>query len=47
MGVDYVNGWRACGLALDDFFPLDGHPNASGYEKIRRCVLRSLARGPD
>ena len=41
-GVIYLDGSQRCRLAPEDFFPADGHPNASGYEKIRACAARAL-----
>lgn len=41
-GVAYLDGWKTCGLELDDFYPVDAHPNSSGYAKIRACAARAL-----
>jgi len=41
-GVTYLDGAQRCGLTARDFFPADGHPNASGYEKIRACTADAL-----
>lgn len=30
--------FHTCPLSLGDFMPIDGHPNASGYRKMRKCL---------
>jgi len=40
--IAYIDGLALCGLTGEDFLPLDGHPNESGYSKILKCLLRSL-----
>ncbi len=45
LGIKYHDGSETCGLTTDDFHELDGHPNQSGYGKIRRCALQALALG--
>ena len=45
VGIEYHDGSESCGLTTDDFHELDGHPNQSGYQKIRRCTLQALALG--
>lgn len=41
-GARYYDGAARCGLTGDDFLPLDSHPAASGYAKLRACVLGVL-----
>jgi hypothetical protein len=38
----FVDGFGSCGLTMSDFFVHDGHPNATGYGKISRCVERAV-----
>ncbi len=45
LGIEYHDGSEVCGLTTDDFHELDGHPNQSGYGKIRRCALQALELG--
>lgn len=33
-----LDGFKSCGLYVDDFHQNDGHPNSSGYQKISSCV---------
>jgi hypothetical protein len=40
--ISYFDGLKLCGLSKDDFYKYDGHPNASGYAKIRRLVENLL-----
>ncbi len=42
--VIYQDGLKICGLREDDFYKYDGHPNASGYIKIRRFVENLLKK---
>ena len=35
-------GYKTCPLKLSDFMPIDGHPNAGGYQKLRECLNREL-----
>lgn len=44
-GIEYHDGSETCSLTTSDFYELDGHPNRSGYRKIRRCALQALALG--
>ena len=41
-GFAFVNGFKKCGLTLQDYYELDGHPNASGYGKIAICVEHAI-----
>ena len=45
LGIEYHDGSETCGLTTNDYHELDGHPNQSGYGKIRRCALQALALG--
>ena len=45
LGIEYHDGSETCDLTIDDFHKLDGHPNQSGYGKIRRCALQALELG--
>jgi hypothetical protein len=35
------DGIRECGLQLDDYHVIDGHPNARGYDKIANCIMNA------
>jgi hypothetical protein len=35
----------SCPLDLQDYMPIDGHPNAAGYRKIRTCLFAVLGIG--
>jgi hypothetical protein len=37
------DGFRECGLNVDDYYVIDGHPNKRGYDKIANCVLKAVA----
>jgi hypothetical protein len=41
-GFAFVDGFKQCGLKMTDFHLHDGHPNASGYEKISKCIDHSV-----
>jgi hypothetical protein len=41
-GFAFVDGRAACGLSIGDYYIRDGHPNATGYAKIARCVQRAI-----
>ena len=36
--IAYYDGLEMCGLTLESYHHLDGHPNQQGYEKIEQCV---------
>lgn len=38
LGINYYPALEKCSWSTDMFFLHDGHPNASGYENITRCV---------
>lgn len=41
-GLTVVDGFERCRLSIADFHPHDGHPNATGYGKLERCVRDSV-----
>ena len=34
--------YTTCPLGMRDYMPIDGHPSARGYEKIRSCLFAVL-----
>jgi hypothetical protein len=40
--ISYIDGLKLCGLSKDDFYKYDGHPNTSGYTKIRKLIENLL-----
>jgi hypothetical protein len=44
LGGRYRDGMRECALEGSDYYRHDPHPNANGYQKIRRCVAQ-IVRG--
>jgi len=44
LGGRYRDGMKECGLEGSDYHRYDQHPNANGYQKIRRCVAQ-IVRG--
>ena len=36
--IAYIDGLKLCNLTKDDFYKYDGHPNSSGYAKIRNLM---------
>jgi hypothetical protein len=42
-GVQYIDGLDKCGLESNDYYKADGHPNKTGYQKIKACVGELLA----
>jgi len=46
-GFRYVSLLDACELERDDYFEIDGHLDASGYDELVRCVGRVLGVLPD
>ncbi len=37
--LEYIDGLSLCGLKVNDYYEHDCHPNASGYDKIYKCLL--------
>lgn len=42
-GIEFVDGWERCGLAVEDYHVHDSHPNAAGYDKLRACAREALS----
>lgn len=34
--------WQFCKIGMGDYMPIDGHPNATGYEKLLSCLDKAL-----
>jgi hypothetical protein len=41
-GGNFFDGFTLCGLAREDYYLKDGHPNSRGYAKIGACVTRVI-----
>ena len=43
--ITLVDGFKSCGLTLEDYYRTDNHPNQNGYQKIAACVERNIKIG--
>lgn len=41
-GIEYISLLERCDFGIDDFYPIDGHPNDRGYQKFLECVGAAL-----
>lgn len=41
-GGHVFDGFKQCGLTIQDYYEHDGHPNQKGYEKISKCVYMAI-----
>jgi hypothetical protein len=41
-GGKVFDGFKLCGLVVDDYHPNDLHPNSRGYGKIATCTMRLI-----
>jgi len=41
-GAQLFDGFKLCGLSASDYYPIDVHPNETGYKKIASCVAAAF-----